>query len=417
MLVNFRGGVRLLLPFLLIPALAACDKKEEQHEDDPREQTEPTILEVYGRTSCWVVGEELTLDVKCDAKWSASLEGADWLSVKSQTQLTDDMGELVLQVGTNRNATDRSATIVVKSGSKSVSHTLEQQGLDRLFTPKEIYLTGTAESTLSFYAPLKWTATVAEGQEWLEVKTPEGKTGQAKVLVAAKDPNENVGDRSGSLTVTIGTEAFSVPVKQNQTDVLLADNTEISCKYKGGEFRIITQSNVNYKVDIDVNWIHHVETKALNEATECFTVDANGTTSERRASLRFTPKEGMAKSVAVTVVQKGKDPFLFFTMPGFYNIDGQSYTHGSKGWNLSSSVQLADGTAEYRLLNANGLSVLCVRGFDPDAEEESTANLSVVGWVKANKFLIRNYDVTVLGADEEILWLKTSGTTGFIIQK
>ena len=410
MTAYFKGGACLLLPFFLLSVLVACDPKEEE------KQKEPTVLQMEGISDIPALNRTLILTVECDFQWTASVEGADWLTVDSVSETTSG-GRILLHTAFNHSDAARTGTVVVKSGSKSVSKTITQAGIADVFNPQEIHLAGLTESTMVFNTPAAWTASVAEGAEWINLKTTGGNAGKATVVVVAKDPNENVGDRSGSLTITIDGDNFSIPVIQSQKDVLLADGTEVSFDYKGGDFTVLTQSNISYSVTVSQDWISHVETKALNEAREYFTVAPNNTVSERTATVRFAPKEGDAASVTVTVVQEGKHPFLFITAPGCYDIDGKNYTLGLNGWNLSSRVQLADGAVEYRLLNRANLTILCVRGYDPAAEEGSTAHVSLTGWQKANKFLMKEYDVTVLGSDEEKIWLKGDGNTGFIIQK
>lgn len=406
------GGIRLLLPLLLLPALWACGQKEKEEEKKP---VEPTVFAVYGTTNCAAVTAALTVTVQCDIDWTATLE-SDWVKIQSRTAETGG-GQLFLQVEVNRTDEARTATLVVAAGSKSIQKTITQQGLDSFFQPSEVHLAGLAERTLRFSAPSSWIASVTEGADWIELKTPSGEAGEASLVLAAKDPNENVGDRSGSLRITIGGEDFSIPVVQSQKDVILADNANVSFDYKGGDFVVHTQSNVSYAIECGADWVHYVETKALNEATEYFTVDANGTINERETTVRFTPKQGDAKSVSITVKQAGKERFLFITAPGFYAIDGQSYFLGNNGWNLSSRVQHADGSAEFRLLNRSANCVLSVRGYDPAAEEGSAVHLYVDGWQKGNKFLIKEYDATVLASTEDRIWLQCSGLSGFIVQK
>lgn len=411
MTAYFKGGICLLLPFFLLSLLVACDPKKEEEE-----QKEPTVLQMEGISDIPALNRTLILTVECDFQWTASVEGADWLTVDSVSETTSG-GRILLHTAFNHSDAARTGTVVVKSGSKSVSKTITQGSVSDVFEPKEIHLAGLTESTMVFDSPAAWTASVAEGAEWINLKTTGGNAGKATVVLAANDPNENVGDRRGSLTVTIDGDEFSIPIIQSQKDVLLADQTQVAFDYKGGEFSVLTQSNVSYEIDCEVDWIHHIETKSLNEATELFHVDRNDSYLQRQASITFTPKQGEASSVTIVVVQDRKDAFLFITTPGFYNVGGKSYTRGDGGWNLTSRVRKADGSVEFRLLNNQLLSVLSVRGYDPAAEEGTEVHVYVTGRTKADPFLLQEYDVIVLGADEELIWLKNADGTGFIIQK
>lgn len=412
MLMRHNPGFYLSFSLLLLAGFSSCKEKEEEDKG----QKEPTILQVNGSTSCSAVVKSLEFSVRCDARWSAELEGADWAAIESQTALADG-GSIVLRFDCNRSGEDRTGTLVISSGSKSVRKSITQSSLDKFFMPTEIHLSGVSEVPLVFDSPAAWTVSIAEGEDWILIGVTEGASGYAKVPVKAVDPNENIGDRSGSLTVTIGSEAFTIPVMQSQKDVILADNTQVDFAYKGGDFAVITQSNVSYQIECEADWVHHNETKALNQATELFTVDRNETLSERTAVIRFTPVDGTAASVDVKVRQEGMDPALLITTPGFYKIGSANYFLGNNGWNLCSSVRNTDGSAEFRLMNRETLSVLTLKGFDPDAEAGSSAHLSVTGWQKGGKFLIREYDVTLLEADESLIWLKSEDQAVFIIKK
>ena len=414
MTAYFKGGACLLLPFFLLSVLVACDPKEEE------KQKEPTVLQMEGISDIPALNRTLILTVECDFQWTASVEGADWLTVDSVSETTSG-GRILLHTAFNHSDAARTGTVVVKSGSKSVSKTITQAGIADVFNPQEIHLTGLTESTMVFNTPAAWTASVAEGAEWINLKTTGGNAGKATVVVVAKDPNENVGDRSGSLTITIDGDNFSIPVIQSQKDIILTDNVGvIQFGYKGGHFTVLTQSNVSYKIECGAAWIQHLETKALNEAQESFSVEANSHTSNaREAIISFIPIDGAENArVDLRVSQEGVDEFVFnIRMPGIFFLDNTNYVYGANGWNLSSTVLQADGRQEFRMLNRSKLSALIITGYDPAAEEGSTAHLSVIGLEKTDKFLMREFDATLIDYNEELMWYRTADGTGFVIQK
>ena len=412
MLATFRGGARLLLPLLLLPVLAACDKKEE-------EQKEPTVLNVSGPNSCSAVIKTLEFSVVCDLKWTAELENAEWAKVES-TAPTPNGGSVVVRFDVNREAGERTGTLVITSGTKTFRKTFTQGGLDEFFMPRELHLAGTQESYLIFDSPYAWKASIAEGADWIDLKTTEGDAGYARIPVVAKDPNENIGDRSGSLTVSVAGEDFSIPVVQSQTDIILTDNASVSMGYRGGNFTVITQSNVTYKIECEAEWIQHAETKALNVAQESFTVEANSHTSNsREAIISFIPTEGSEKvRVDLRVRQAGVDEFVFnVRMPGIFYMGDTSYPYGVDGWNLSSTVLHADGSPEFRILNRSKVSAIIITGYDPAGEEGSVAHLSVVGLHRAETFLSKEFNATLIDSNEELMWYRTADGTGFVIQK
>ena len=412
MTATVRGGLRLLLPFLLLPLFAACGNEKEEEQ----EQKEPTVLSVSGTASCSPVVKSLEFTVQCDLKWTATIEGADWARIDSQTVLGDG-GSVVIGFDTNHGEGDRTGTLVVTSGTKSYRRNFTQGGLYNFFIPRELHLAGTEEVSLVFDSPYAWKASVAEGADWIDFEATEGIHGFDSVRVAAKDPNENVGDRSGSLIITIAGEDYTIPVVQSQKDIILTEDTDVSFDYKGGDFTVITRSNVSYEITCSAEWVRHIDTKALNVAQESFTVSANESAEDRSATIRFAPKEGDAPAVTVKVLQSGKDPILNIFTPGAYGIDGEDYILGHNGWNQSGRVLKADGSFVYRLLNRSALKVLNISGITPSYPDGSTCRLEITVRKKSDVTLSGTCDALIIGSSEELLWLKASDETYFIIQK
>lgn len=376
--------------------------------------TEPTVFYVSGETTVTALDTMLIISVSSDARWTASIQEGEWLKLTSPTNGKGKLdGTVSFSFDYNKNDDPREATVLLQSGSRSVLKTVTQQGFSTFFNPAQVTLAGTAASTLSFTTPFAWAATVAEGGEWFEIDKNSGNPGAAAIKVKAKDPNENVGSRSGKIAIAIGRDlVFSIPVVQSQKDIVLADKAEVNLEFEDTEFSVFTQSNVQYGIETSATWIHHTRTKALNEATEYFTVDENPGESTRSAKVTFTA-EGLSP-VTITVSQKGLDNVLRQKTPGLYGVDGANYILGSDGWNLSSRVTGADGSFEYRLLNAASLKVLRVTGIDANASENT---LHIVMQEKDSQSFSKDIKATVLRSGEDMVWLKNSASTYFIIQK
>lgn len=408
---NSRGLLRFFIPVLLLLGANACDFLFEF------EQTEPTVIELIGADNCQALTNDVILTVNCDVKWTASMDGVSWARIESQTSTSRTEGLIVLSIDPNRGTADRYCTVVLTAGSLSISKTITQFGISKYFNPGEITLTGMEESILSFESPDNWVVSVGEGEEWIKLQNAQGEAGLANVLVSAIDANENVGSRSGMLNVNIGNEAFTIPVVQGQKDVVLADGASASFDYKGGDLSIATHSNINYKIEISDRWIKHVSTKALNDATELFSVERNSDVNPRTATILFTGIENPDVCVSVTVNQEGINPLLQNRLPGLYGLGGQTYTFGQQGWNLSSRVQNANGSFEYRIMNRSSLSVISITGIDPEAADGSTLAIRVEGKQKADTFFSQSYSASVLGSDEELIWLVVNSSVLLVIQK
>ena len=379
--------------------------------------SEPTVFYVSGETTVTALDTLLNISVSSDAKWTVTIQEGNWLTMTSPQ---DGKGKLdgvaSFRFDFNKADNPREASVLFQSGSRSVIKTITQQGFGSFFDPVQINLAGTAPSTLAFTSPYSWAATVAEGGDWFQIDKNSGAPGAVKIKVTAKDANENVGSRSGKIAIALGQDlVFSIPVVQSQKDIILADKAQVNLEFEDTEFSVFTQSNVKYTIETTANWIHHVSTKALNEATELFTVDENPGEQVRTAKVSFKA-EGLSP-ITITVSQKGLDNLLRIDIPGLYGLSGSSYLLGANGWNQSSRVTGADGSFEYRMLNAGELKVLRVTGIDKNAAVGASVTLHVLIKEKSTEILSKDFNATVLRNTDDMIWLKNSETTYFIIQK
>lgn len=380
--------------------------------------SEPTVFYVSGETTVTALDTLLNISVSSDARWTVTMQEGDWLTMTSPQNGKGKLdGVVTFRFDFNKADGPREATVLFQSGSRSVLKTVTQQGFGTFFDPAQVALAGTSPSKLSFTSPYTWAATVAEGGDWFQIDRNSGNPGAVTINVTAKDPNENVGSRSGKIAIALGKDlVFSIPVVQSQKDIVLSDKAQVNLEFEDTEFSVFTQSNVQYSIETSADWIHHTSTKALNEATEYFTVDENPGAETRSAKVSFKA-EGLSP-VSVTVNQKGCDPVLRINVPGLYGINGtELYVLGAGGWNQSSRVTAADGSFEYRMLNAGALKVLRVTGIDRNAAAGASASVSIVMMTKDNKTLDKSLNVTVLRNTDDMMWLKNSANTYLIIQK
>ena len=355
----------------------------------------------------------IQVTVNCDIKWKVEVSES-WATIENLVISKENKGTFTLTLTPNTGKESRELNILVKAGKGSRSYTITQQGMDTFFNPSPVVLAGTNESKVSFKSPCDWTAEVVSGKEWLVLNTAKGHAGDAVLSCAANDPNENIGSRDGSIRLTFGTVVVELPVVQGQKDVILSEDSQASLDWQGGEFSVHTRTNVQYAIECSASWVKHTVTKALNEATESFTVEPNDNSNERTATIRFTGGEG---TLVVTVRQGGKDPFLNITTPGFYGIAGMDYVLGNNGWNQSGHKVMADGSLDLRLMNQSSMSVISVTGIKKNLTTGSPANVSVVMRTGFKETLRSSFSTTVIAASDELLWLKAEPATCFIVKK
>lgn len=409
MLKNFIGkGARLLSVLIVAGAAAGC----EILDFDSFKTPEILVISPSDKNPN-ALQRNIQVSVTCDIKWKAEIS-EDWGTIDNLVLGKDNKGSFTLNLAPNTGKDARELNIIVKAGKGSRSIPITQQGMDTFFKPSIVTLAGINESRVDFKSPCDWTAEVVSGKEWLVLNTAKGHAGDASLTCAANDPNENIGSREGSIRLTFGSVAVELPVVQGQKDVILSGDTEASFDWQGGEFSVHTRTNVNYTIDISASWVKQATTKALNETMETFIVEPNEGSEERVATISFT---GGESTLAVTVVQGGKDPFLTNYTPGFYGIAGMDYVLGSNGWNQSGRKVTPAGGLDLRLMNRSSMSVISVTGVKTDVQEGAAVTVNVVLKTGNKENLRSSFNTTVIAVSDELVWLKAEPGTCFIVKK
>ena len=410
MLQPLKKVLRLLPVFLSIAVVIGCSPRENEA------QKAPSILRIQAdnqRPDAFTTS--VKVNVYCDLNWSADLSDKSWAKIENLVRNEGTGGSFTLTLSPNTDKGTRENVIKVTAGTGETSVTITQEGLDAFFQPSVIILSGTSSSSVKFTAPYDWTAEIASGEDWIVLPTSGGKAGASVLTCNARDENRNVGSREGSIRVRIGTASAEIPVLQGQQDVILGDRTAVMLDWEGGAFTVHTQSNVDYEISCDEDWIEHTETRSLNKAAEMFFAKPNETDDERFCTISF--KGGNDVRLSVYVFQNARDTFLDLTRPGIYAKGETAFVYGEDGWNQIGRKELPDGSISFRLMNRASLSVYSVEGVPVSATTGSRFNVTLRLQTKERIMLQETLSASVIGTSEELIWIQAESGLRFIIKK
>ena len=393
----------LLVLVALLP-LCACNGLVQETDT----QNGPTYLKVsFSSEKLQADQTTITVTVECDWEWKAALASTDWSGL-TQVKQDGKNGTFTIVVPFNNTDDARSNKLVVTSGEKSVETSFTQTGLGDFFKPRQLALTGTEESSISFNASADWEASIEEGKEWITLKTPSGKAGQSKITCVAKSELYESESRSGVIRFSHSGQYFDIPVVQGQTDIIeVEDGQSLNFGSESQNFQITTQFNVEYEVSVsDPSWIQYVGTKALQTATEQFTLTANESTETRSGYIKLVSKENPDLCVTVNLVQQGLDPIVLNKTCGLYGLQGHDWIQGEDGWNLLSRALLPDGTTVFRLLNAQIPAAVVVSDIPQSLEKGEQCCLHVKAMEKGNVSFVADYDLVLVYEKDGMRWLR-----------
>ena len=138
--------------------------------------------------------------------------------------------------------------------------TISQESLD---APAE-----GSTTTIKLLCNNKWTVT---SPEWCSV-TPSGGDGNDKEVQVTVDikGNTTYDSRSGSITFKSGNLTATLNVSQATNHGVVLPKNEYNISSDAQQLEVTVQANVQYSVEIDVDWITQVEAKALETETLLF---------------------------------------------------------------------------------------------------------------------------------------------------
>ena len=151
--------------------------------------------------------------------------------------------------------------------------------------------------------------------------------------------NPNTENRTAVITVKGAEVNGTVKVVQTANDYLLVEQHEYTLPGEGGEFTVQMQTTGDCQIDINADWIQHVDTRAVETRTETFMVAQNATGEIRTATIVFT-LDNLTESVTVTqealsVPEADKT--------GMEQDAPELMKNIKIGWNLGNSLEATGG--------------------------------------------------------------------------
>ncbi len=237
-----------------------------------------------------------TFTVTSNTSWTVN-DDATWLTVSPTSGNNNQT--LTATFTENTTTSQRIGTITVTGGgiTRTVTVTQSATAFTLTVTPQNQSVTNAPGSTaFSVESNTNWT--VSENEEWLTV-SPDNGTGNG-AIIASYDENLSTSQRVGTITVTGSGITRTVTVTQSATAFTLTvtpQNQSVTNASGSTEFSV--QSNTNWTVSDDANWLTVNPTSGNNNQTLTATYSENTTTSQRVGTITITGG-GITRTVTVT---------------------------------------------------------------------------------------------------------------------
>lgn len=348
--------VLLLTAVGIAIGLASCQKAPELT------LTGPASLEISAD------GGSNSITFTANRDWSVRSSDS-WVSVSPSSGTASD-GTVTVSIRCSENTTyeDRSATITITMEELTQTVTVKQPANLEIVIPTQSFNLASDARSIEVEVQSNIQYTVSISDSWIKQTGTKGLT--TNKLTFSVDENTTYEARSATITIkpqnaTVQEQVISV--KQAQKDALTVEKTNFDMPYGGGEIEVKVEANVSFDVKPSVDWIHYVETKALNSSSIVLRIDENKTFSAREGKIEIAQKSG-SLSILVTVKQNEHPTLPYFSFTAqqdecivkLTNYGGNApaihYSHDQINWTEwdYSSITLNKGEKVY--LKSTGIS-------------------------------------------------------------
>lgn len=251
-------------------------------------------------------GSKSSFTITANRDWTAR-SSESWIIISPSSGTASD-GPITITVSCAANTTydDRTATITVTMEELTQTVSVRQPANLGIVLPTQSFDLQSDSKTIEVEVQANVQYTVSTSADWIKQTGTKGLT--SKKLTFSIAENKTYDPREGKITIKPqqgNVQEQVVTVRQAQKDALNVEKTSYEMPYGGGGIEIKVEANVSFDVTPNVNWIHYVETKALNSSTIYLTVDENETYSAREGKIEISQKNGTLKHT-VTVKQAGR---------------------------------------------------------------------------------------------------------------
>ena len=258
-----------------------------------------TTLSVDENTLSFTVsGGDLDFNIMSNVDWVANSD-QDWLTLSSDSGNGNSIITATAQE--NLGAVERTATLSITG--ESILQTIDVTQTAAVATlsvnPTSLdFLAGGEEKDFMITSNADWT--VASDRGWLTLDMYSG-TNNATVRATAVE-NVALVDRTGTVTITVGTLTQTVTVRQVAAVATLSVSlTRLDFLAGGEEKDFMITSNADWAVAIDRDWLTLSRASGTNNATIRATAMENVASIARTGTLTITGS-GLTRTIAVEQV-------------------------------------------------------------------------------------------------------------------
>lgn len=358
----------------------------------------------------------IELNVQSNVSYETSVS-VDWIEPVGSRSLTQET--LVFRVAANESTEQRSGTITVKSGELEETVNVYQAGKKEepiLLLSDKLLNVGAEGGTVDVQVQSNVAYTYKPETEYNWIMEPAGRAISTHTIHLEVQPNETYEPREARFIFTDETVTLTdtLVVRQAEAGGLIVSVSRIDLAAEDTGFSLELQTNVDYTVSIDADWLEQVVSRGLATETLTFSCEPNYSTVSREAVILLESEIGEQK---VTVVQAGR---IEEDEHDFMNVSPPSLSLVAEATSFTVSVstnvdyQVAS-SVDWITTTVSGTTNASSVAFDVKANEGTEVREGVITFTSEDGSLVRT--VTVTQAGKEMPKLNVSPTTFTLISE
>ena len=235
-----------------------------------------------------------------------------WCSV-SPTSGSAGNAKITITATANDTTDDRTATVVIKSGTTKKTISVSQKQKDALTVTSsklEVSADG-GEIEIEVKANIDFSVEIEESaKSWVTHRSTRAM--KTSTLIMEIDENDDTEKRKANITIKSGTLTETVTIYQDGfTPSIVLTQNEYTIPSAGETIAVEIKSNVDVTIEIpnDVDWISENTTRATSTNTYYFDIAPNEEYDVRKAEIKVINKENNL-SEPISINQSQKDAIV-----------------------------------------------------------------------------------------------------------
>lgn len=260
-------------------------------------------------------------------EWTAQVlndRANDWCKLTPASGAAGN-GQITVTVAANATTDERSASIILKSGTVQKTIKVTQKQKDALTVTASKFEVAFEGGTVAIEvkANIDFSYVVdGASQSWIKYQTTRAMKTSTLVFDIAE--NDSRDKRQGTVTISSGALKEVVTIYQEGAKpTIVISKSEYVIGSEGGSVAVEVKSNVDVSVELpsDVEWLSESTTRAMSTNTYYFDVAENTGYDQRSATIVFTNKaDNLTEEVMITQTQK--DVIVLAKSEYEFDVDG-----------------------------------------------------------------------------------------------